>query len=291
MSARSAESSRSRRDSNPYRSISRERSAFWRDSLKVRADGHGLANRLHLGGQCRVRLGELLEGEARELHDHVVDGRLERRRRCLGDVVRDLVQGEADGKLCSDLRDGKTRGLRSQRGAARNAGVHLDDDHPAGVRIDAELDVRTARVHADLAYDLERGIAHKLVFLVGKRLSRRDRDAVSRMDAHGVEVLDRADDDHIVPGIPHHFELVLLPAHHRFLDQHLMHGACLQAAGDQFGELLAVVSDAAAGAAQGEGGPEDGREADLFQDLVGLVHAWSRTRSSEPQGRCVPWLS
>ena len=117
-----------------------------------------------------------------------------------------------DGELGRDLRDGEARGLRGQRRAAGNAGVHLDDDHPAVVGIDAELDVRTARVHADLADDLERGVAHELVFLVRQRLGRRDRDAVSGMDAHGVEVLDGADDDHVVLRVAHHLELVLLPA-------------------------------------------------------------------------------
>ena len=35
------------------------------------------------------------------------------------------------------------------------------------------------------------------------------------------EILDRADDDHVVGEIAHQLELELLPAQHRFFDQHL----------------------------------------------------------------------
>ena len=56
--------------------------------LERAPDGHHLAHRLHLRGEAVVGLRELLEGEARHLRDHVVDRRLEgRRRRAAGDVV------------------------------------------------------------------------------------------------------------------------------------------------------------------------------------------------------------
>ena len=37
-----------------------------------------------------------------------------------------------------------------------DARVHLDDDHPARLRVDGELDVRAAGLDADLADDGER---------------------------------------------------------------------------------------------------------------------------------------
>ena len=66
----------------------------------------------------------------------------------------------------------------------------------------------------------QRGVAHPLVFLVGQRLRRGDGDRVAGVDAHRVEVLDRADDDDVVGLVAHHLHLVLLPADDRFLDQH-----------------------------------------------------------------------
>ena len=98
--------------------------------LEGAADGHRLADRLHLRGQRLVGLRELLEGPARDLDDDVVDGRLERRRRDAGDVVRDLVEAIAERQLGGDLGDREAGRLRGQRRRSRDARVHLDDDQP-----------------------------------------------------------------------------------------------------------------------------------------------------------------
>ena len=109
--------------SKPVRPVSSEQSAFCTDLVEGAADGHGLADRLHRGGEQRLGAGELLEGEARDLGDDVVDGRLEGGGRDLGDVVVELVEGVADGELRGDLGDREAGGLGGQRrGAARRAG-------------------------------------------------------------------------------------------------------------------------------------------------------------------------
>ena len=69
------------------------------------ADAHRFPDRLHLRPERRVGAGKLLEGEAWELDDHVVERRLEAGRRRPCQVVRDLVQRVADGELRRDLRD------------------------------------------------------------------------------------------------------------------------------------------------------------------------------------------
>ena len=83
--------------------------------LERAPDGHDLADRLHARGQRVVGALELLERETRHLHDAVVDGRLEARRRRLGDVVDDLVERVADGQARGGLRDGETGRLAGQR--------------------------------------------------------------------------------------------------------------------------------------------------------------------------------
>src|SRR6185295_3382481 len=67
--------------------------------LERPADRHRLADRLHLRAEQIFRLAELLEREARDLGDDVVDRRLERRRRLARDVVRDLVERVTDREL------------------------------------------------------------------------------------------------------------------------------------------------------------------------------------------------
>jgi hypothetical protein len=199
--------------------------------LEGAADGHHLAHRLHLGGQAVVGLRELLEGEARHLGDDVVDRRLERgRRRAAGDLVAQFVERVADRQLGRHLGDGKARRLRGQRRGARDARIHLDDDHAAVGRIDGELHVGAAGVDADLAQHGDRGVAHDLVFLVRQRLRRRHGDRVAGVHAHRVEVLDRADDDAVVLAVADHLHLEFLPADQRLLDEQFLGRAGLQAA-------------------------------------------------------------
>jgi hypothetical protein len=69
----------------------------------------------------------------------------------------------------------------------------------------------------------------------------------------------------VVRAVAHHLHLIFLPAEHRFLDQHLGGRGGVEPAGDDLEELLAVVGDAAAGAAQREARPDDRREPDLEQ--------------------------
>ena len=45
--------------------------------LESFADGHDFAHRVHLGAELRFGAGEFFEGEARDLDDAVVQGRLE----------------------------------------------------------------------------------------------------------------------------------------------------------------------------------------------------------------------
>ena len=236
--------------------------------LEGAADRHHLADRLHRGGQRRLGAGKLLEGEARNLGDDVVDGGLERGRgSAAGDVVGDLVERVADRELGGDLGDRKAGRLGGERRGARHPRIHLDDDEASVGRIDRELHVRAAGLHPDLAQHRDRGVAHDLVFLVGERERRRDGDGIAGMHPHRVQVLDRADDDAVVVLVANDLHLVFLPAEHRFLDQHLVGGRGIDAALDDLDELGLVVGDAAAGAAEREGRPDDGRQADVIERL------------------------
>ncbi len=83
--------------------------------LEGAADGHHLAHRFHLRRQAVVGLGKFLKCEPGHLGDHVIDRRLEgRRRRAAGHLVGDLVQRVAHRELGRDFGDGKPRRLRRQ---------------------------------------------------------------------------------------------------------------------------------------------------------------------------------
>ncbi len=214
-----------RPSSRPSRPISSERIALPSASGNVRPIAIASPTDFIWIVRRVVGARELLEGPARDLDDDVVERGLEGGRRLLRDVVRNLVEVVADREEGRDLGDRKAGRLRGERRRARDARVHLDDDPPAGLRVHGELDVRAARVDADLPDDGLGLVAHGLVLAVRERHLRRDRDRVARVDAHRVEVLDRADDDDVVRGVPHDLELELLPALDRLLDQDLVRRA------------------------------------------------------------------
>ena len=107
---------------------------------------------------------------------------------------------------------------------------------------------------------------------VGQRLRRRHGDAVAGVHAHGVDVLDGADDDDVVGGVAHDLELELVPADDRLLEQDLRDRAEPEAVLGDLAEALSLVGDAAAGAAERERRPDDERQPDLGARLLGLAH-------------------
>ena len=235
-------------------------------------DPHRLADGLHLRAERAVGARELLEGEAGELDDDVVERRLEARRRGACQVVRDLVERVADRELCGDLGDRIARRLRRERGGAGNPRVHLDHAQRARLAVPRELDVRAARLDPDGADDRGGGIAELLVRLVRQRHLRRDRHRVAGVHAHRVEVLDRADDHDVVVAVAHDLELVLVPADERLLDEHLADRALVQAAVEQRDELVLGMGRAAAVASEGERRSEHDREGQLGRDVVPARH-------------------
>ena len=248
--------------------------------LEGAANRHHLADRFHGGGQRRRGAWEFLEGEARDLRHHVVDGGLEGGGRgAFGDVVVEFVERVADGELGRDLRNREAGGLRGQRRRARHARVHLDDDEPAVRRVYRELHVRAARLHADLAQDRDGGVAHHLVFAVGKRQRRGDRDAVAGMHAHRIDVLDGADDDAVVLRVADNLHLVLFPAEDGFLDQDLRRGRGFEAPLGDVHVFFAIVGDAAARAAEREGRPDDGRKLDVVERVLRLGEVMGELRA------------
>ncbi len=176
----------------------------------------------------------------------------------------------SDGELGPDPRDREAGRLRGERRGARHAGVHLDHQHLAGARMDRELDVAAPGLDADLSDDGDGGVSEVLVLHVRQGLSRGDGDRVPRVDAHRIHVLDGADDDDVVLAVADHLELELLPPDDRPVHEDLSDGGGIEAAADPTLELLAVVSDPAPRAPEGERGPDDRGIARVLDDLERL---------------------
>ena len=250
-------------------------------------DRHHLADRLHVGREPALGAGELLEGEAGDLGDDVIDRRLEGGRRGAGDVVGDLLQRVTDGELGGHLGDREAGRLRGQGRGAADPGVHLDHGDLAVLRVDRELDVGAAGLHPDRPDHLDRLVAELLVERVGQGLGRGDGHRVAGVDAHRVDVLDRADDHDVVVAVAHHLELELAPADHRLLDQHLVDRAGGEPLGDDLAQLGLGVADTAALAAHRERRPDDRRQGDPpgGERLVDLAEGLDGDRPGDPQAR------
>ena len=150
-------------------------------------------------------------------------------------------------------------------------------------RIDRKLDVAPSGLDADLADDSEGGVAHPLVFLVCQRLSGSDGDRVPRVDAHRIEILDRADNDDVIGTVAHHLELELFPADDRLLDQDLSNRAEIESAGDELIEFVAVVGDATAGAAKRETRPQHAGKPDLVANRLRVGKAMGHLATGHGQ--------
>ncbi len=93
------------------------------------------------------------------------------------------------------------------------------------------------------------------------------------MDAHGVQVLDGADNDAVVVLVPHHLHFVFFPADQGLVDQQLVGGGQIQPAVADLLELLPVVGDTAAGTAHGEGRADNAGIAEAVRHLQGFLEA------------------
>src|SRR5438445_1131227 len=265
-----------RRRDRPARAANLERAQGFLERFLERApDRHRFADGFHLRREPRVRGAEFLEGKARTLHDDIVENRLERRRCGAGDVVGNLIEPITNRELRPGAGDRKSGRLRCQRRRSRYARIHLDHQHLAVARVDRELDVATACFDPNLPNDGDGSIAHQLVFAIGECHRRRDGDRIAGVNAHRVDVLDRADDNDIVGAVAHHLELELLPADDAALDQHLTHRRQIESAADGLLEFLPVVSDAATRPAECESGTDYRRERSFFENLERLVESGS----------------
>ena len=201
----------------------------------------------------------------------------------------ELVERVADGELRGDLRDRVPGGLRGERARARETRgfISMTSIRPsfgstANCTLEPPVSTPISR------HDRARRVAQALVLAVGQRHRRRDRDRVARVNAHRVDVLDRADDDEVVVPVADDLELELLPAEHALLDEHLVRRRLRERPGDLRVELGRVVRDAAAGAAERERRAEDGREPDVLDDRARLV---DRVRERATRGHSRPICS
>ena len=102
---------------------------------------------------------------------------------------------------------------------------------------------------------------------------RRCTEGITCVYAHGINIFDEADGDHVAVLITDNFQLQLFPACHTFLNQYLAYGACLQTSCAYGLELFLVIYQTAAGTAHGICGTQNYGISQIVCYLKSLVNA------------------
>ena len=250
---------------------------FLKRFLEGSANGHHLSNRLHLQAEFAIASSEFVKVPARDLHHHVVERRLEHCRRVAGDLVLEFVEVVPNGQLGRHLRDGVPRRFGRQRRRARHPRVDFNrNDVLVLVGRHRELDVATSGEVSDAAHHLDGHVPHALERGVTQGHGRRHRDAVPRVDAHRVKVLDGADKGHVVVGIAKKLKLKFLPAQQRLVDHHLVNRAQVEAPLQLVLEGIFVVHHSRAGTPQGGGRADAQGVTKLLRHLLAFQEALGR---------------
>ena len=93
------------------------------------------------------------------------------------------------------------------------------------------------------------------------------------MHAHWVNILDGANDDGIVGFVADDFHLIFFPAEQTFIDQDLRHWRGGDAGTANLFILRAIISDAAACAAQRKGRANNGGQADMVEHIHRILQS------------------
>ena len=96
------------------------------------------------------------------------------------------------------------------------------------------------------------------------------------MYSHCINIFDKANGNHLVLGIAHHFKLQFFPSKNRLLHQHLAHETSRQASADNGAQFLDVVYMAAPPATHGISGAQNHRITKIISNSLSLFHRESR---------------
>ena len=220
---------------------------------------------------------ELVERPFREFYHHVVERGLETGARLSRHVVLDLVERVAERDLSGDLRYRVSGRLAGERGRARHARVDLYDGVVEAFGVERELAVAPSD-DAERRDYVQRRAAERLILPVRERQRGSDDDGVAGVDADRVDVLHRADRDHVALAVAHRFKFYFFPAVDIFFDEDLTdrrRGDTRR--GDRF-QFLRAVRDAAAAAAERVRGADDDGISDRLGDLQRFFDVVRRVR-------------
>ena len=209
---------------------------------------HDFAGRFHLGADGTICEGEFFEWPAREFAYDIVDGWFEAGFRIAGDGIGDLIEMQAKGDLRCDFRDRVAGGFRCERGGTADTRIDFDDVVLVRLGVKTVLDIAAA-FDLEVADDVEGCGTEHLILSIGQRLCRSDDDGVTGMNTDRIDIFHGTDDDAVIRTVSHDFEFDFFPAGNAAFYEDLIDRGELDAAVCDFFHFVAIMCDAAAGAA------------------------------------------
>ena len=195
-----------------------------------------------------VSVDEFIERPAWELHNAVVNRRLEARLCLLCNRVDNLVQRVTNRNFRGHLCNRIARRLgRECRGAA-DTGIDLDDIVFVALRIERILGI-AAPFNAELSNDAKARAAEHLILVIRQCLCGSDDNTVTCMNADGIKILHTANGDAVVIAVTDDLELDFLPSGNAALDEYLPNHRVVKPLDDRRNELFLIFCNAAACAA------------------------------------------
>ncbi len=224
--------------------------------LKSPTDGHDFSGGFHLGSQGAVGGDEFIKRPSWHLGYHIIQCRFKAGTCVSGHGIFNFVQIQPHGDFTGYPRDGVTGGFGCQCAGPAYPGIYFDNHIFVAEGIQCKLDVAAAP-DPEGAYDPDGSGTQHLIFPVGKGLTGSRYNTVPGMDAHRIKIFHIAHNNTVVRIVPDHFILDFLPARNALLQQDLMNHAVLQAFCHNGSAFLHIMGDAASGATQGIGWPDD----------------------------------
>ena len=248
--------------------------------LDVHANRHHLAGRLHLRAEGALAVHELVKRPLRDFRHDVVQRGFKRGAGLARHGVLHFIQRIADGNLRGALGNRVARRLRRKGGGTADARVDLDDGIVERIGIERELAVAAA-LDFQRGDDVQRGAAEHLILLVRQGQRGRNDDGVARVHADGVDVLHRADGNHVAQLVAHDLEFDFLPAGNALLDQNLCNRRQAQTILGDFRQFRFILADTAARTAQRVRWTHNHRVSDGLGERERILHRLHHFRRND----------
>ena len=234
------------------------------------SNAHYFTHSPHLCAKFVLHAFKLFKGPAGKFNNHIIPVR--------HIFIQSAVFSAGDILQCEPGRehggykgDGEAGGFRGQSGGAGGSWIDLDYNDAVADRVVGKLNI-CASNDLNRFYDAVSLFLKPFLhfFRYGQHGS--GTEGIAGVHAHGVNIFDKADSDHIVVRIPDDLQFQLFPPQDRLLNKHLSYKAGLEPSCADGFQFFSVVDQSAACASHCVCRTENNRIAQLLCNIQRFFH-------------------